>query len=108
MGKTTLAKEVFNRLGPSFEYTCFIPDAKLIHGDGTALKGEILNNMYFHGKKVNSDKAWRKKPLLLVLDDTSGERDEKVLSEMNETLAQESRIIFYLSKLMLFGGPQCL
>ena len=104
LGKTTLAKEVFNRLGPSFEYTCFISDAKLIHGDGTALKGVITNNMYLHGKKVNNDKAWRKKPLLLVLDDTSGEHDEKVLLEMNGTLAQESRSIFTSRNQCSFDG----
>jgi hypothetical protein len=94
LGKSTLAKKVFNRLGSDFKYTCFIPDTKLINGSAAALKGEIQNNMYFNGKKVENDEAWRRKPLLLVLDDTNGERDEKVLAEMNETLDSQSRIIF--------------
>jgi predicted ATPase len=94
LGKSTLAKEVFNRLSSSYGYTCFISDAKLITGRETALKGQIQDNIYFHGRKVNNDEAWRKKPLLLVLDDTNGERDEKVISEMNETLAEESHIIY--------------
>jgi hypothetical protein len=50
--------------------------------------------MHHDGKKVKDDERWRTKRLLLVLDDTDGERDERVLLEMDETLDAESHIIF--------------
>ena len=69
----------------------FLPEMllKLIKGGEMAWTWEIRQNMHFHGKKIKSDEAWRTKPLLLVLDETNGERDEKLLFEMSELWLQK-------------------
>ncbi|CAM6129928.1 unnamed protein product [Calypogeia fissa] len=95
LGKTTLAKAVFNELASKFEYTCFVPDAKLSGGSEKALKEEVWNCMYYNGEKVGGDSDWSRlcgKQLLLVLDDVE-QREIKVLLEIASGPSAESRFI---------------
>jgi hypothetical protein len=96
LGKTTLAKRLFNEIGCDFEYSCFVPDVKLIPGSAEDLKKEVWKFMYRKGQKVGEAEEWsqlRGKPVLLVLDDVSKEQHVKPFLEMAEAFSEESRVI---------------
>ncbi|CAM6126385.1 unnamed protein product [Calypogeia fissa] len=96
LGKTTLAKAVFNDLNPTFEYSCFVPDAKFITGTVEEAKQVVWKHMYHLGRKVGdkfdlSDLSG--KGLLLVLDDISSHRDITLLSHLVNGTSPQSRFI---------------
>ncbi|BBN14389.1 hypothetical protein Mp_6g11260 [Marchantia polymorpha subsp. ruderalis] len=51
VGKTTLAKLLFNNMCTEFEYTCFISGSKL-KGDYQEMEENMYLSMYHYGKKV--------------------------------------------------------
>ncbi|CAM6128914.1 unnamed protein product [Calypogeia fissa] len=91
IGKTTMAKALFNDLSPAFEYSCFVTDVK---GSDA-----VLEDMYRRGKKIPK-KEWEKdlgflkgKRLLLVLDGVTVEGDLRIISHIHSNANEESRFI---------------
>lgn len=52
IGKTTLAKAVFNILSPKLDYTCFVSDVKLIKGRQDDVKDELWKRLHFQGRRL--------------------------------------------------------
>ncbi|KAL2649761.1 hypothetical protein R1flu_017889 [Riccia fluitans] len=52
VGKTTIARLVFEELADGFEYACFVEDFKLIPGNTDELKGRIWDKMLHYGRPV--------------------------------------------------------
>ncbi|CAM6087234.1 unnamed protein product [Calypogeia fissa] len=75
IGKSTLAKRLYYTPGRSYDFTCYLSDVKKFMGDRDDpgyLKGEIIKNLYYKGKKVHESCRWESligKKVLLVLDD---------------------------------------
>jgi DNA replication protein DnaC len=93
IGKSTLAKKLFNELGCKYEYSCFVPDVKLIPGTAENLKKEVWKFLYRKGQKEGQEEKWfelRGKHVLLVLDDVSKERDVKPFLEIAVGFSGES------------------
>ncbi|CAM6127498.1 unnamed protein product [Calypogeia fissa] len=99
VGKTTLAKAIFNSLCLNFEYSCFVEDVKHRIGNVNDIKDEVWKYIYHEGKKVGGKPEWSRltgRQLLLVLDDISNDYDgryESVFSEIRDGVAPESRFI---------------
>ncbi|CAM6083436.1 unnamed protein product [Calypogeia fissa] len=97
LGKTTLAKVIFNKLGHKFDYTCFVSEVKLINGREEDVKGELWKCLHFQGRKVGGECNWdvlRGKKLLLVLDDISDQnRNSEILLDLAEDTDPGSRFI---------------
>ncbi|KAL2628772.1 hypothetical protein R1flu_013458 [Riccia fluitans] len=99
-GKTTLAKLLFNKLSPKFEYSCFISDAKLINGKREELRTRMKTHMHHRGKPMtlgDVEAEWKQiqeKRLIVVLDDVETERDVQILNDIaRENSVDESRYI---------------
>jgi hypothetical protein len=96
LGKTTVAKILFNELGCNFEYTCFVPDVTLIPGSVEALTKAVWSHMCQNGKEVQGKERWSEltgKNVLLVLDDVSKERDVKPFLNIAGCFSEKSRLI---------------
>ncbi|KAL3700917.1 hypothetical protein R1sor_018939 [Riccia sorocarpa] len=79
VGKTTMAKLLFEELEEEFEYTCFMEELKLITGSKDDVKGKIWTKMRRYGKPIAKPCTWddlRGEKLLMVLDDI--DRDKHV------------------------------
>ncbi|CAM6094424.1 unnamed protein product [Calypogeia fissa] len=95
LGKTTLAKAVFNTMGSKFDDSCFLSEAKLVKGRENDLKEELWKWLHFQGRKVEGNcnlSVLRGKRLLLVLDDVSY-LYHKVLQDLAEDTDTASRFI---------------
>ncbi|CAM6081485.1 unnamed protein product [Calypogeia fissa] len=82
IGKTTLAKRLFNDLQKGFDYTCFVNDVKSI--EQLSVQDAMLKCMHdSEGKKVPQGKVGlgnlKGKTLLLVLDDVASEKDLEII-----------------------------
>ncbi|KAL3692657.1 hypothetical protein R1sor_006308 [Riccia sorocarpa] len=55
VGKTTVAKLVFERLEDTFEYTCFFEDFKLISGNKDEMKERIWKQLRRYGKPISTE-----------------------------------------------------
>ncbi|CAM6115537.1 unnamed protein product [Calypogeia fissa] len=80
IGKTTLAKTVFNSISRNFEYTCFVENVKGIQD----LEKTVLGNFYHNGKPMIQT-SWsqvRKKKALIVMDDVDAKNQLRVLPEL--------------------------
>ncbi|KAL3694796.1 hypothetical protein R1sor_008447 [Riccia sorocarpa] len=77
VGKTTVAKRVFEEIADEFVYTCFIEDFKLMSGTRQEVKEKVWKEMQHHGRPVSTEKGgWYEvsgKILLIVLDDIATE-----------------------------------
>ncbi|BBN07494.1 protein MpNBS-LRR8 [Marchantia polymorpha subsp. ruderalis] len=99
-GKTTLAKLLFNKLSPKFEYSCFVSDAKLIDGKAEELRTRVKTHMHHRGQPMSLadvEGEWKQiqeKKLILVLDDVANEHDVQILNDIaRESCVDESRYI---------------
>ncbi|CAM6121861.1 unnamed protein product [Calypogeia fissa] len=96
LGKTTLAKAVFNNVSPTLEYSCFVPDVKSITGTVEEAKQVVWKHMHHLGRKVGDKGDFSDlngKGLLLVLDDISTHRDITLLSHLVNGPSPQSRFI---------------
>ncbi|CAM6116013.1 unnamed protein product [Calypogeia fissa] len=97
LGKTTLAKVIFNKLVHKFDYTCFVSEVKLINGREEVVKREVWKCLHFQGRKVGGECNWdvlRGKKLLLVLDDISDQnRNSEILLDLAKDTDPGSRFI---------------
>ncbi|KAG6545414.1 hypothetical protein Mapa_013014 [Marchantia paleacea] len=102
IGKTTMAKLVFNNLHTDFEYTCFVENVKEIPGTKAEVKEKIWLEMHHNGKPVRMKEhirpdVWRQvkgKKLLIVFDDIA-ENEHRDLLEviLKNNDCKESRFI---------------
>jgi ABC-type glutathione transport system ATPase component len=74
IGKTTIAKKLFNKISCDYEYTCFMDNVK----GSMNVKRKLLDQFYHNGIKVKQNEMdWSHlmgKKVLLVMDDVeSGE-----------------------------------
>ncbi|KAG6550695.1 hypothetical protein Mapa_007792 [Marchantia paleacea] len=82
IGKTTLAKLLFNEMCAEFEYTCFVP-AFMLKADYMETERRVKSSMHHHGKQV-TENTWKwtdlsLKTLLLVLDDVDNDSHVELL-----------------------------
>ncbi|OAE26440.1 hypothetical protein AXG93_815s1000 [Marchantia polymorpha subsp. ruderalis] len=101
IGKTTLAKQLFNELCADFEYTCFFQlPKKTIKEDYKNQLESFYSSLYHHGIKVEQGEKvrirnlieLRSKKLLLVIDDMDSNFD--FLEEIrNKSDCADSRYI---------------
>ncbi|KAL3677796.1 hypothetical protein R1sor_020752 [Riccia sorocarpa] len=102
VGKTTLAKLIFNKVCAKFEYTCFVEDLKNISGQKDEVKKKIWEKM-FHGgvpaRSANgsSDNEWHRvtgKSLLIVFDDINDHDHLQLVQEIaHDNEMGESRFV---------------
>ncbi|KAL3698498.1 hypothetical protein R1sor_012574 [Riccia sorocarpa] len=103
VGKTTMAKLVFEELQDMFEYSCFVEDLKLIPGGKKKVKEEVWGNMYRHGMPLSSEKytenMWSQvtgKTVVIVFDDIDTWEHSNLLNEIaQENGRAESRFHHY-------------
>ncbi|CAM6103620.1 unnamed protein product [Calypogeia fissa] len=86
IGKTTLAREVFNNISKYFKYTCFIDDVKGY--SISELRKSILEHFYHKGNKLDAaNREWsqiKRKKTLIVMDDTDSVSQLAVLPRWQE------------------------
>ncbi|KAL2623069.1 hypothetical protein R1flu_003274 [Riccia fluitans] len=93
VGKTTLAKIIFNKVCAKFEFTCFVEEIKLISGTIEEIKKKIWEKMCHHGRPVQSSSessrdGWYQvfgKSMFLVFDDIEDYRHARLLEEIAES-----------------------
>ncbi|KAL2650367.1 hypothetical protein R1flu_018495 [Riccia fluitans] len=95
IGKSTVARLVFNLLNPTFEYSCFISDVKLKTGD---ICEEVLHAMHHYGEKMtNEERTWqnlRGQKVLIVFDDIDKYQHLVILRDVaSKVSSKESRYI---------------
>ncbi|KAL2623177.1 hypothetical protein R1flu_003382 [Riccia fluitans] len=102
VGKTTLAKIIFNKVCAKFEFTCFVEEIKLISGTKTEIKRKIWKKMCHHGRPVqslneSSRDGWYQvvgKSMFLVFDDIEDHRHTDLLQEIADSNGMdESRFL---------------
>ncbi|KAL3678418.1 hypothetical protein R1sor_021374 [Riccia sorocarpa] len=97
VGKTTLAKLIFNSICAKFEFSCFVEEIKQFRGTKDGVKSKIWDKMRCRGVPVCSSSGssgeglWSQvtgKSLLLVFDDVEDPMHVTLLQE----IAQENRM----------------
>jgi hypothetical protein len=87
IGKTTLAKALYDSISGNFDYTCFVREVKKFMGDNKDpdyLKGYIKKNLLRKCYRVGNDFNWDTltgKKVLLVLDDVKRKSHVQVMLE---------------------------
>ncbi|CAM6116081.1 unnamed protein product [Calypogeia fissa] len=87
IGKTTLAKLVYDEMSDNFEYTCCVREFKGTVTEEASLEdlqAEILKDLYYKGRKVPIPIEWNRlkgKRALIVLDNVKYESHVLVLRE---------------------------
>ncbi|CAM6108809.1 unnamed protein product [Calypogeia fissa] len=86
IGKTTIAKEVFNKISGEFEYACFVDNVKGIKPH--ELDGWLRNHFVRHGTQVDQNSLqWshlQKKTTLIVMDDVNSDIQFKILPRLDQ------------------------
>ncbi|CAM6119028.1 unnamed protein product [Calypogeia fissa] len=98
IGKTTLAKILYNTISWRFEFTCFLEEvnqsfATKEHPE--RLRAKVIKDLYFKGRKVQDDFSWeelRGRSVLIVLDNVEHESHFQVMTE-SDWFSGESRVI---------------
>ncbi|KAL3698324.1 hypothetical protein R1sor_012400 [Riccia sorocarpa] len=102
VGKTTLAKVMFNKIHARFEFSCFVEEIKQLFGTKDEIKEKVWKKMCRHGVPVGGAGGlgaggWYQvtgKPLLLVFDDVQDPEHIKLLKEIaHDNRIKESRFI---------------
>ncbi|KAL2623585.1 hypothetical protein R1flu_003790 [Riccia fluitans] len=111
VGKTTLAKIIFNKVCAKFEFTCFVEEIKLISGTKEDIKKKVWEKMCHHGRPVQSSSessqdGWYQvvgKSMFLVFDDIDHHQHADLLQEIADSNGMgESRF------LLMSRDTQCL
>ncbi|CAM6103742.1 unnamed protein product [Calypogeia fissa] len=98
IGKTTLAKALYNTISGSFEYTCFLEEVNDFFAreeDPDDLRAKIKHHLYRKGRKVNHDFEWdglKGKRVFIVLDNVVSDSHVQVMT-MSDGFSDESRVI---------------
>ncbi|KAL3701235.1 hypothetical protein R1sor_019257 [Riccia sorocarpa] len=103
VGKTTLAKLIFNRICAKFEFSCFVEEVKQFTGTNDEIKEKFWKRMRHRGVSVGSSSGssggdlWSQvsgKSLFLVFDDVVDVRHVTLLKEVaHENGMEESRFV---------------
>ncbi|KAL3698328.1 hypothetical protein R1sor_012404 [Riccia sorocarpa] len=102
VGKTTLAKVMFNKIHARFEFSCFVQEIKQLSGTNDEVKKKIWEKMCRHGVPVcgtsgSGAGSWYQvtgKSLLVVFDDVEDIEHVKLLKEIaHDNRMEESRFI---------------
>ncbi|KAL3701237.1 hypothetical protein R1sor_019259 [Riccia sorocarpa] len=102
VGKTTLAKLIFNRICARFEFSCFVEEIKQHNGTDDEVKEKIWKRMRRRGVSVGSSSGssgggWSQvtgKSLFLVFDDIVDVRHVTLVKEIaHENGMEESRFV---------------
>ncbi|KAL3690367.1 hypothetical protein R1sor_016676 [Riccia sorocarpa] len=113
VGKTTLAKIMFNRACVNFEFTCFVGEIKGLTGPPSEIKEKVWEQMRHRGVPVRkADQAYedvwyqvKGKSLLLIFDDVDSYQQAELLQEIAEdNECVDSRFIFTSRKSELLRG----
>ena len=98
IGKTTLAKALFDSISGRFEYACFVYTVKLSMTKDKQLRdlrGIIIANLFCKGRKVAESFDWttlRKKKVLIILDDAEADFQVNVMTQ-TDGFADDSQLI---------------
>ncbi|KAL2629390.1 hypothetical protein R1flu_014076 [Riccia fluitans] len=97
IGKTTLAKAIFNRERSKFYYTLFVKDVKTFpEKTEREFQKWFLDHTFCKGRKVenNSDiSIFRNKDILVVLDDVEKDRDVEIVTVLKGMCSPKSRFV---------------
>ncbi|KAL3694257.1 hypothetical protein R1sor_007908 [Riccia sorocarpa] len=102
VGKTTLAKVMFNKIHARFEFSCFVQEIKQLSGTNDEVKKKIWEKMCRHGVPVGGASGsgagdWYQvtgRSLLVVFDDVQDPDHVKLLKEIaHDNKMEESRFI---------------
>ncbi|KAL3698731.1 hypothetical protein R1sor_012807 [Riccia sorocarpa] len=105
IGKSTLARVVFNRLNGEFEYSCFISDVKL---KARITHEDLLHAMHHYGEKMKYNECtWghlRGRKVLVVLDDVDKYEHLQILGYIASNMSsREDRYIVTSRDVALLG-----
>jgi hypothetical protein len=92
IGKTTLAKQVFNNIFKNYEYTCFVDNVKGL--ESQRLEDRLLSTFFCNGKSLDKKVEWwhlKGKRTLLVMDDIDSPTQLNFLEP--ESFGESSHII---------------
>ncbi|CAM6096421.1 unnamed protein product [Calypogeia fissa] len=109
IGKTTIAKELFNTISQQYEYTCFVDNVKNIPPH--ELTDWILNHFLRNGTRVAQNSLqWshlEKKKTLITMDDVAAESHVRSLPRLDH-FGNGSRLIFTTrDQGVLSTSPEC-
>ncbi|KAL2623447.1 hypothetical protein R1flu_003652 [Riccia fluitans] len=98
VGKTTLAKIIFNKVCAKFEFTCFVEEIKLISGTKEEIKEKVWKKIRHHGRSLQSSSdGWDQvvgKSMFLVFDDIDHHQHADLLQEIADSNGMdESRFL---------------
>ncbi|KAL3698672.1 hypothetical protein R1sor_012748 [Riccia sorocarpa] len=103
LGKTTLAKRIFNQVCVNFEFTCFAEEINKLTGPKAEIKGKVWKQMRNRGgvpvQKADRDYAdeWYRvkgRSLLVIFDDVDNDQHMELLREIaNDNGCVDSRFI---------------
>ncbi|CAM6114387.1 unnamed protein product [Calypogeia fissa] len=98
IGKTTLAKALYNSISRKFEYSCFLPDVKEFmtkKENRTLLKEKTIAGLSRRGHQVEKPFSWGRligKKVLIVLDDVEFKSQVQVMMD-SDGFAEDSRLV---------------
>ncbi|KAL3690415.1 hypothetical protein R1sor_016724 [Riccia sorocarpa] len=101
IGKTTLAKLIFNEACVNFEFTCFVEDIKGLSGPPSKIKKTVWKQMRHRGVPVRKADAvyedvWyqvKGKLLLFILDDVDNGHHVDLLQEI-ATITDAKKVVY--------------
>ncbi|XP_020996632.2 LOW QUALITY PROTEIN: disease resistance protein Roq1 [Arachis duranensis] len=116
MGKTTIARAVFETIRSSFEVTCFLADVReqCAKKDITHIQKQLLEQMNissnavynkYEGRKIIQN-SLRLKKVLLVLDDVNHEKQLEDLAGEQDWFGPGSRILITTRDVEVLKGPE--